>query len=84
MCVKEIDVEYSRTKPGEDNLILNNRSPTNLYGNPLMSFEFFTNLTKLVIQASNELSGQVFIEGFLTQLLFVNQLTFGFRGTERI
>ena len=30
------------------------------------------------------LSGQVLIEGPLTQLLFVHQLTFGLRGTERI
>ena len=31
-----------------------------------------------------ELSGQVLIEESFTQLLFVHQLTFGLRGTERI
>ena len=31
-----------------------------------------------------ELSGQVLIQGSLTQLLFVHQLTFGLRGTERV
>ena len=31
-----------------------------------------------------ELSGQVLIEGSLTPLLFVHQLTFGLRGTEKI
>ena len=31
-----------------------------------------------------EVSGQVLIEGSLTQLLFMHQLTFGLRRTERI
>ena len=44
----------------------------------------FVYLTPLYLAAGSATAGQVLIQGSLTQLFFMHQLTFGLRGTERI
>ena len=46
--------------------------------------KFLTSCVQSHAFLPTELSGQVLIQGSLTQLVFVHQLTFGLRGTERI